>query len=215
MVIQYIMKMLHHPTHPRSLLALQEVGESLFRELSLRLPDFMEIFPNQKNEDLFIVDRRIFDILDSTISEYTFSHNTIASLTLREKATGLKYCFIQSHVPGGPVNSFPASIEFAKKVMQKYNSEHISIVLGDMNRSSDYFLPQFEEAAKEVGLSAQPFAMMETPYPTHINTDMEASWIDNIFISNPYLQIESHPAKGGSELFEELQPTLDLLESFS
>jgi hypothetical protein len=42
---------------------------------------------------------------------------------------------------------------------------------------------------------------------------MEASWIDNIFISNPYPQIENHVAKDGSELFEELQPTLDLLES--
>ena len=42
---------------------------------------------------------------------------------------------------------------------------------------------------------------------------IEASWIDNIFISNPYPQIESHVAKDGSKLFEELQPTLDLLES--
>lgn len=56
---------------------------------------------------------------------------------------------------------------------------------------------------------------MEIPYPTHINTHMEASWIDNIFISNPYPQIESHITKDGSELFKELQPTLDLLESLT
>lgn len=217
MVIEYIMKMLQHPTHPRSVLALQEVGGCLFRELSLRLPDFMHIFPEnadeQKVEDIFIVDTRIFDILDSEISQYTFSHNTIIRLTLREKVTGLKYCFIQSHVPGGPVNSLPARIELAEKVMQEYNAENISIVLGDMNRSPDYFLPQFEQAAKKMGLPVQPFIIMDVSYPTHISTDMEASWIDNIFISNSYPQIESHVAKDGSELFEKLQPTLDLLES--
>jgi hypothetical protein len=42
---------------------------------------------------------------------------------------------------------------------------------------------------------------------------MEACWIDNIFIANPYPQTESHTAKDGSELFEELQSTLDLLEN--
>lgn len=216
MVIDSIMKMLQHPTHPRSVLALQEVGECLFKELSLRLPDFMHIFPEkadeQKIEDIFIVDTRIFDILDSEISQYTFSHNTIIRLTLRDKVTGLKYSFIQSHVPGGPVNSLPARIELAEKVMQEFNSENISIVLGDMNRSSDYFFPQFEQAAKKMGLAAQPFITIEIPYPTHISTDREASWIDNIFISNPYPQIESRVAKDGAELFEELQPTLDLLE---
>lgn len=217
MVIEYIMKMLKHSTHPRSVLALQEVGGCLFRELSLRLPDFMHIFPEhadeQKVEDVFIVDTRIFDILDSEISEYTFTDNTIVKLILREKVTGLKYCFIQSHVPGGPVNSLPARIELAEKVMQEYNSENISIVLGDMNRSYDYFLPQFEQAARKMGLAAQPFINMDISYPTHISTQMEASWIDNIFISNPYPQIESRVAKDGSELFEELQSTLDLLES--
>jgi|LakMenEpi03Aug12_release.lakeMendotaPanAssembly.Ray.scaffolds.fasta_scaffold26755_5 hypothetical protein len=217
MVIEYIMKMLMHSTHPRSVLALQEVGGPLFRELSLQLPDCMRIIPEhgdeQKIEDIFIVDTRTFDILDFAISGYSFTDNNIVKLTLREKATGLKYCFIQSHVPGGPVNSLPARIEFAEKVMQAYSDDNISIVLGDMNRSSDYFLPQFEDAAKRIGLAAQPFINIDIPYPTHISTDMEASWIDNIFISNPYPQIESHVVKHGSELFEELQPTLDLLES--
>jgi hypothetical protein len=177
----------------------------------------MRIIPEhgdeQKIEDIFIVDTRTFDILDFAISGYSFTDNNIVKLTLREKATGLKYCFIQSHVPGGPVNSLPARIEFAEKVMQAYSDDNISIVLGDMNRSSDYFLPQFEDAAKRIGLAAQPFINIDIPYPTHISTDMEASWIDNIFISNPYPQIESHVVKHGSELFEELQPTLDLLES--
>jgi hypothetical protein len=217
LVMEYIMKMLNHPTHPRSVLALQEVGDCLFRELSLRLPDFMHIFPKnadeKKVEDLFIIDTRIFDILDSEITQYAFSHNTIIRLTLCEKMTGLKYCFIQSHVPGGPVNSLPARVELAEKVMQEYNTENISIVLGDMNRSPDYFLPQFEQAANKMGLAVQPFINMDVSYPTHISTDREASWIDNIFISNPYPHIESHVAKDSSEIFKELQSTLDLLEN--
>jgi hypothetical protein len=97
--------------------------------------------------------------------------------------------------------------------MHAYNAENRSIVLGDMNRSSDYFVPQFEEAAKNLGIATQPFIDIDIPYPTHISTHMEACWIDNIYIANPYPQIVSRVAKDGSELFEELQPTLDLLEN--
>jgi hypothetical protein len=215
-VLEYIMKMLQHPTHPRSVLALQEVGGCLFRELSLRLPDFMQVFPKnadeQEIEDIFIVDTRIFDILDFELSHYTFAQNTIIRMTLREKATGLSYRFIQSHVPGGPVNSLPARIELAEKVMQEYHDDTISIVLGDMNRSSDYFLPQFELAAIKSGLVAQPFINMDISYPTHVSTHMEAAWIDNIFIANPYSHIDCHAAKDATELLAELQPTFDLLE---
>lgn len=215
-VIEYILKMVTHPSHPRSVIALQEVGDCVFRELAQRLPDFVQILPEradeQQIEDIFIVDTRLFEILDFEISKYTVADNTIIKLTLQEKATGLKYCFIQSHVPGGPVNSLPARSEFAKKVMQEYRSENISILLGDMNRSPDYFLPHFEQEAHAKGLATQPFTIMDIPYPTHINTHLEASWIDNIFIANPYSQIKSHVAKDGTELFEQLQLTLDLLE---
>lgn len=215
-VAGYIMKMLQHPTQPRSILAIEEVGQSLYNSLSLRLPDYMQIYPGkadeQKLQDLFIVDTRMFDILDCDISKYSFKENTIVKLLLREKNTGLKYCFIQSHVPGGPANSLPARIEFAGKVMKEYNPENIFIVLGDMNRSADYFLPHFAQAAREMGLETQPFVVMDIPYPTHVDTHLEASWIDNIFIANPYFQIESHPSSG-MELLEDVQPTLELLES--
>ncbi len=216
LVVEYIIKMINHPTHPRSVIALQEVGESVFRELLLKLPSFMHIFPvdadEQGVEDIFVVDRRIFEILDSEISKYTFKDNTIVKLTLREKSTGVKYRFIQSHVPGGPVNSLPASIELAEKVMQEFDPENITIILGDMNQTPDYFIPQFEQAAKKLGLPNQPFNVMDIPYPTHIDTERNATWIDNIFIANPYPEVESRISKDSSELFEELQPILDLLE---
>lgn len=215
-VLVFITKMLNHPEHSRSVLALQEMGEGLLKELSRCLPNYMHVIPEdaakQKIEDIFLVDTRVFDILDSEISKYTFSRNTIMTLRLREKASGLKYCFIQSHVPGGPVNSVPARIEFSNKIMQEYSLDHAIVVLGDMNRSPDFFLSQFEEAAKERGLANQPFVNVEIPYPTHINTHMQASWIDNIFIANPRLQSEIPVANEGFELFDELQPTLDLLK---
>lgn len=218
MIIDDILEMVNHPIYPRSVIALQEVGDTLFRELASRLPDYMKLLPQdadvQNVQDVFVLDTRVFDVLDYEISKYSFSENTIVKLLLLEKETGLKYCFIQSHVPGGPINSPPARVEFADKVMQEYNDENIMILLGDMNRSPDYFLTQFEQSAKKIGLATQPFVSIEIPYPTHIDTKMRASWIDNIFISNPYPEIESSVTEQGSDFFEDLQPTLDLLLGF-
>lgn len=213
-VVDSILAMVKHPHYPRSVIALQELSEKVYRDLEKRLPSSVKLLPqnlDNRVEDIFLVDTEIFDILDYSIRKYSFKENTIATVTLREKASNLKYKFIQSHVPGGPVDSQPAREEFAQVVMDNYDSDAIMVLLGDMNRSPDFFLPHFEKAAKERGLSAQPFITMEIPYPTHVNTHMEASWIDNIFFATPYPAIIHRSAQDAMELFDGLQPAIDVL----
>lgn len=190
-VFSMIIQMLWHPTHPRSVIALQELGAPVYEVLKQRLPKHYQIYPRdlggETMEDIFIVDTHVFDVLDYTFTSYSFSENTLSKIILLEKFTGLPFCFIQSHVPGGPVKSVPARAEFANYVLENYYPGAFTILLGDMNRSPDYFMVNFAQAAQQRGIK-QPFQIMEVPYPTHVNTEREASWIDNIFIATPFTQ---------------------------
>lgn len=224
-VINQIFEMIQHSTHPRSLLALQETSENVYKKLQERLPSNLQLLPTDVEElmhgDIFIFDYRVFDFIDFKCAHYKNKQskhgNTYMTLTLLEKDTQRLYKFVQSHVPGGPdINSIPARIELANAVIGDYNPDAITIVLGDMNRSPDYFIKDFENASLEHGLDSQLFEIMWPPYPTHINTHKEASWIDNILIAIPpsYKSlIHSKVTSEASDFFTGLQDTFDLLES--
>lgn len=217
-LVKKILEMVNHPTHPRSLIALQETSEQVFEQLQEILPSNMKLLPseieNLDHGDVFIYDSNIFHFIDFNKINYIIrQHNTIMTLTLVEKKTELTYKFVQSHVPGGPIFSVPARKELANAVMKDYDSKAITIIMGDMNRSPDFFLIDFQTAAAEHGLENQPFVNLWIPYATHINTHREAAWIDNLFFSDPYPEISIHVTKRAPELFESLQITIDLLES--
>ena len=84
--------------------------------------------------------------------------NSYMTLTLREKATGKVCCeLVQSHVPGGPLNSAPARQEFTHAILRDFESQAVTLVMGDMNRSPDYFLDDFDRSAAQLGMDKQPF----------------------------------------------------------
>lgn len=211
-IIDNIMEMIEHPTHPRSVLALEEVTLQVYNKLKKILPSNMAMLP-YFSQDVFIYDQNVFKLWTWDHLKYAnSSKNTITNLFLREKSTGILYCFVQSHVPGGPaVNSLPARVELSEAILGDFNPKAIKIVVGDMNRSPDYFMNNFAETARELDIE-QPFQNLPVPYPTHINTHQEASWIDNIFIYNPYTEIPCQVSEDGSEFFNDLQRTIDLLK---
>lgn len=55
------------------------------------IPEYAD---EQGIEDIFIVDTRVFDILDSEITKYSFSHNAIEKLTLRDKMSAYSINFL-------------------------------------------------------------------------------------------------------------------------
>src|SRR5579862_1664086 len=220
LIVKDILAMVHHPTHPRALIALEEMSKRVYVELGNALPEHMCCIPDPLDEiwhgDVFIYDTQVFEYVSFQSKKYkTNRRNDYSTLTLIEKRTGLTYRFIQSHVPGGPVHSVPARQELANSIMQEFDPRAISVVMGDMNQSPEYFIRDFAIAAQKYGLAKQPFEPMPIPYPTHINTLREASWIDNVFISNPYAEIPCDVIRDGSEIFESMQTTIDLLESFN
>lgn len=225
MILDQIFEMIEHPTHPRSLLALQETSENVYKKLQQTLSPNLQLLPSSVEElnhgDIFIFDKNLFTLIDFKCAHYKNAkrkqRNTYMALTVQEKETKLLYQFLQSHVPGGPdIYSLPARIEFAQAVIRDHKPEAISVVLGDMNRSPNDFIQQFECAAFKQGLESQPFEIMWPPYATHINTHREASWIDNIFISIPFdckSLIQPKINSEGSDFFTGLQDSIDLLKS--
>jgi hypothetical protein len=61
------------------------------------------------------------------------------------------------------------------------------------------------------GLS-QPYQHLPIAYPTHVNTRMQAAWIDNFFVYAPEVPIRASDRP--AELCGVLNPTVDLLRSF-
>jgi hypothetical protein len=219
LIVKDILAMVHHPTHSRALIALEETSKCVYLELRNALPDHMRCIPDPLDEighgDVFIFDTQLFEYVSFQSKNYkTSRRNSYSTLTLIEKKTGLTYRFTQSHVPGGPVHSVPARQELANSIMQEFDPNAISVVMGDMNQSPECFTQDFAIAAQKYGLETQPFELMPIPYPTHVNTQREASWIDNVFLSNPYEEIPCDVIRDGSEIFESMQTTIDLLENF-
>lgn len=213
-VIENVLEMIQHEKYPRSLIALQETGKEVFLRLQEVLPSNMKLYPATVEEvghgDIYIYDTNLFEVINIDKAYYKIRRqSTMMALKLREKKTGLIYNFMQSHVPGGPIFSAHARKELAEYVKSHYEPQAITILVGDMNRSSDFFIKNFEQVFEN-----QPFTSMDIPYPTHINTLKEASWIDNIFIALPEMEIKVEVAESAAELFQSLQSIIDLLNSF-
>lgn len=188
-VLEQVMSLLQHPTQPRSVLSLQETGASFWEVLKERLPPNFETVTAFTNDlvhgDVFIYNSDLLVCEGLQSKKYECQpKNTIMALDLKERSSGIQYRFIQSHVPGGPILSEPARKELADFAMRNYDPNKVIVIMGDMNRPPRDFLNVFAQKAEEYSMT-QPYMNASIPYPTHINTHREASWIDNFFFAIP------------------------------
>lgn len=189
-IVDIILEMLHHPKVPRSLLVLQEVGTEVYKELKRKLPEQMVIvtaFPDDlANGDVYVYDKSRFNYISLKSDSFQIRpRNTYMTLTLQDRTSGELFRFVQSHVPGGPVASAPARKEWAEDILLNFDPDAITVIMGDMNRSADFFHRDLQEVAEDFGLETHPFQNLWVPYPTHIDTYKRATWIDNFFIYTP------------------------------
>lgn len=218
-VIDLVLGMVHHAVFPRSLIALQEVGNEVYEELRNRLPEkmaFVTAFPDDlANGDIFIYDTDRFDEISLVSGCFQICpRNTYLTLTLKEKKTGEIYRFMQSHVPGGPVASGSARKEWAEDLLINFDPNAVNIVMGDMNRSPDFFLKDLKDAAEDFELEKHPFQNLWVPYPTHIDTYKRATWIDNFFIYQPRWFPSVSVEKDPENLGPDVEKAVSILRGF-
>lgn len=217
MIIDQVMQLFHHQTHPRALIALEETNDTVFQELKRVAPPnmvvIMPLLTDPQNRDIFIYnsDRLSQEEVHGVPYEVA-PNNVISDIYFTDKLTGIEYRFIQSHVPGGPFNSPAGRKQLAEYVINKFDPEKTTIIMGDMNRSADYFQQDFAAAAQNRGLDIQPYENFPIPYPTHIDTNRDATWIDNLFIYNPHSEIPVQISSDPDEFFGGLKPVVDLLK---
>lgn len=213
---QLIIDMINHPTHPRSLIGLEETHKDVHKYLQQHLPSPWKIAtpPNQPfSQDIFLYDSEKFELIDLEAIQYTEKFpKTIFTITLLEKQSNQVFRFLQSHIPGGPVDSAAGCAKFAEEALRQYDPNLTMVLMGDMNQTPDVIQEALEKAAADAGIS-QPFDYLPIAYPSHINTKLKASWIDNFFIYSPDTSIVGSDQP--EELFEDLRPLVQLLNDFN
>ena len=208
-VIEGIKSMLSHPTHPRSVLSLQECSEAFLAELQKQLPERYEIILSSdlpmKDQNIVIYDKQLlnYHAEKSSISKI-FSEDekkSVMNLYFSRVDTGQALRIINGHLPGAPGN--PAPDEFARFVSSFASSNELIIAMGDMN---------FHEVEMKAAFQKNtPLFDCLSPYCTNI-TPLEffSKSIDHFFILNS----EQHPAIANhpEQVLTGLSETVDLLQ---
>lgn len=181
-VIKNIINMLNHPTHPRSILTLQECGQKFLAELRTRLPKHMKILYSSpvplKDENVLIYNSRLFAPLSE--SKIVFKAFPISSpkkllmdVVFTHLKSGIKYRIINVHVPGDP--ALPGKEELAKYIAENSKEDSVILIMGDMN-----FVPEEMQIALE-NAKAPSFKNLVNYY-TNIGLEKDAKAIDHILV---------------------------------
>jgi hypothetical protein len=210
MILSQIFEMMQS----NSLIALQETHEDVFHFLCTHLPPGWDVItpPGQVySQDIFLYNCTEFDFVGIDAEFYTPGMpKTIFTLTLLEKSSAKLYRFIQSHIPGGPIQAAAGCAKFAEASMRQFDPSMTMVLMGDMNQPPAVIQAALEKVAQ--GMTTQPFKSIAIPYPTHVNTNFEAAWFDHYFVHTP----EESPEIKASEakaVLKSLVPVVDLLKS--
>lgn len=165
-VATLILQMIAHPSHPKSLLSLQECSEPFLVELKSRLPSHFEIIAHDGNA--IVVDRNRFEILNANAIAGVYSADpkrTFQDIVVRRLESQEKYRLLNVHIPGDP--NGPARYDFTSYLSSTHDPSLTTIAMGDMNfnelEMSDAITKAFEQT---------PFTLY-SPYCTNISVSTE------------------------------------------
>lgn len=199
-VVDLILETINHPTHPRSILTLQECGEQFLAEMRSRLPSHFAIVSH--NGDAIVLDKRRFEILEVKEVAGVFSaspHRTFQEIKIRRCDNGQEMKLINIHMPGDPTK--PGRFEFAQYLQRTFDPSITTLAMGDMNFNE-------LEMAQAFG-SYNPFSIY-SPYPTNISPYVfNSKAIDHFFVYST----KNSPVDLSSpdQIMSSLAPILDLL----
>lgn len=206
-VLEDVLSMINHPTHPRSVLCLQECGGKFLNALTEALPENFKVITtyskSAKDENVIIYDSNLFDCISSERDDDAYPCNpgrALLNAVLQKKDTGIKYQIFNAHVPGDP--NLPGRYEFASYIAEHARKDAVTLGLGDMNFEADEMQDAFEKAG-----IADEF-MSYSPYNTNIGLDLCGKTIDHIFIRGTSAVTGNAP----NEVIKGLQQIVDLFQ---
>lgn len=203
-IVELILQMIAHPTHPKSVLALQESGESFLEELREKLPFHFKIVAN--GELAFLFDTHIFEIYSHDEIFNIFENEpqrAIQDIILQRLNNGQLLRFINAHLPGDPTK--PAPMELALYLASSFDSSYTTLAMGDMN----FTAVEMGTALDNAFNGSPPFSLY-SPYCTNISPGIFTSKaIDHFFFYSyeNFFPIVNYP----NEIFIGLAPIVILL----
>ncbi len=160
-VANLVVQMINHPTHPRSLLSLQECSKPFTDYLQTQLPPHFQVILNDGN--VIVVDTTRFEVVDATAVSGVFSgdERSFQDLVLRNRDSQEPLRILNAHLPGDPKG--PARYEFLQYLATTYNPTVPTIAMGDMNFNE----LEMNDAIFQA-FSVSPFSLY-SPYCTNIS----------------------------------------------
>lgn len=182
-VISMILEMINHPTHPKSLLGLQECSRPMLKALKQKLPEQFKII---ESKDANARDREIilFDSEKLVLKEVKFDTfpcavgKPITNATFVDKS-GQHYTLMGAHVPGDP--NLPGKDEFAAYLLDNQSPDSIAIGFGDINFNQKDMQEAFAKELKPNEVN--PFHY-SSKYQTEMGLHKEGKVIDLFLVDN-------------------------------
>lgn len=179
-VVDLILEAISHPTHPRSILSLQETNAPFIEELRSRLPAQFEIFIC--HGDALVLDKNRFEVIknDEVLGIFADSpHRAIQDVTIRRLDNGQHIRLLNVHLPGDP--NQPARYEFAQYLAKTFDPSLTTMAMGDMNFNE----LEMADAMKKGFPQNNPFSIY-SPYCTNISPNLlESKAIDHFIVYSP------------------------------
>lgn len=182
-VANLVCETLDHPTHPRSVLCLQECSRFFIQLLREKLPPHFEIYSYDGNA--ILIDKRKYQVIDFPAAKVEFGifrdspSITFQNLYLKRLEDDKMVRIINAHIPGNPKK--PSRFEFAEYLKGTFDPSYTTIVMGDMNFNEI----EMAEALSWVFEDKSPFSLY-APYCTNISPyTLVSKAIDQFFVYSP------------------------------
>jgi endonuclease/exonuclease/phosphatase family metal-dependent hydrolase len=204
-VVDLILQTISHPTHPRSILSLQECSKPFIEELRSRLPAYFEVISN--HGDAVLLDRRRFEVVEAKEVSGIFAdapYRTLQDITLRRLDNGQLLRLVNVHLPGDPTK--PGRFEFAQYLANTFDPALTMLAMGDMNFDE----LGMSEAMTQAFRNNSPFSLY-SPYCTDISPYVfKSKAIDHflVYSPNPSSVVLSTP----DQIMPGLAPMVELLQ---
>ncbi|CAE7470671.1 NLRC3 [Symbiodinium natans] len=216
-IVDAVMEMLCHESHPKAVLCLQECWSELLDLLEKELlavgfdMQCTSADRSQKNQEAIIFDKSLLELRDFRCCPYASDPKKVVAVALfrwlGEAGDDGQFRVITTHLPGRP--NGPARREFCDCLAGLVKEDCCSVptlLAGDLNFPEEAIGPLLRRTGQ---LTEVHFAAI--PYPTNI---CDASWlpkrIDNIASLSPAGLLEVR-ALEADEVLSGLQRVVDLL----
>ncbi|MBU6383247.1 MAG: hypothetical protein KGR16_02905 [Verrucomicrobia bacterium] len=179
-VVDLVLQMIFHPTHPRSILSLQECSKPFIRELRSRLPAYFDVIAH--HGDAVLLDRRRFEVVEAKAVSGIFTdapHRTLQDIILRRLDNGHPLRLVNIHLPGDPTK--PGRFEFAQYLAKTFDPSLTTLAMGDMNFDE----LEMADAMTQAFQNNSPFSL-NSPYCTNISPNVfNSKAVDHFLVYSP------------------------------